>query len=76
MSVFCAMMLNSQSEEPIHFQSESADNNCTQIKTNVEPICKLTLNNLFERFSVMTLNSQSEEPIHFVSEWANRIARK
>ena len=58
---FYVMMLSSQSEEPIHFHSESANKNCTQIKTNVE------------RFCVITLSSQSGESIHFQSESANTI---
>ena len=50
------MTLNSQSEELIHFQSESANGNSAQIKTNVE------------RFCVMTLSNQSEALIHFQSD--------
>ena len=53
------MMLYSQSQEPVHFQSESANKNCAPAKTKVK------------RFGMMTLNSLSEEPIHFQSESAN-----
>ena len=54
------MSLNSQPEEPVHYQSESANRICALIKTNAE------------RFCVMTINSQSEKPIHFQSELADQ----
>ena len=33
------MALNGQSDEPIHFQSESANKSCAQIKTSVKHFC-------------------------------------
>ena len=52
--------LNGQSDVSIHFLSELANKNYTQIKANVE------------RFCAMTLSSLSDEPINFQSELANK----
>ena len=38
---FSVMTLNSQSEEAIHFQSESANKRCASFKTNVERFCMI-----------------------------------
>ena len=52
--------LESQSEERIHYQSESANENWKHILKNVK------------RFCVMMMSSQSEEPVYFQSESAKK----